>query len=59
MAAKEKASTIKVLALYDGFELDRATLWGVEFVREGEAYVAELDKDTAAAMVEAGRVKAA
>lgn len=59
MASKEKAGTVKVLALYDGLVLDRISLWGVEFVHDGAAYVAELDKDTAAAMIEAGRVKAA
>lgn len=59
MAAKEKAGTVKVLAVYDGLVLDRITLWGVDFAHDGEAYFAELDKDTAAAMIEAGRVKAA
>ena len=59
MAAKEKAGTVKVLAVYDGLVLDRITLWGVDFVHDGNAYVAELDKDAAADMIEAGRVKAA
>lgn len=67
MATKAKETsakeTVKVSAVYDGFSAQRLSLWGVDFDYEGDAkkgsYVAELDKDTAAEMIEAGRVKAA
>lgn len=63
MAAKEKNETVKVSAVYSGFSAQSLALWGVDFVYEGDAkkgsYVAELDKDTAAEMIAAGRVKAA
>jgi hypothetical protein len=60
---EKKAKTVKVQAIYTGFSQQRASLWGVDFVWEGEpkkgAYFAELDKDSAEQMMEAGRVKAA
>lgn len=60
MAPKAKADAlVKVSAIYSGFDLESITLWGVPFVKEGGVYFAELDKDTAAEMIEAGRVKAA
>ena len=56
-----KEGVVKVKAVYSGFSTERLSLWGVDFDYEGDAkdgaYFAELDKDTAAEMVEAGRVK--
>lgn len=50
---------VKVIANYDGKRNERENLWGIDFVFDGDVYVAELSKEDADAMIEAKRVKLA
>lgn len=53
--AKDK-NLVTVIAIVDYQDGERATLWGVNFVLVDGYYEAELPKDEAKLMVEAGRV---
>lgn len=58
MAKAEKGELVKVVANY-GVREDSATLWGVDFVKEGEGedqlYVALVDEETAKSLIDAKR----
>ena len=50
------AKDVKVRAVYQSND-DAATLWGIDFVKDGDDLVATLSKDDANLMVIAGRVE--
>jgi hypothetical protein len=62
MAKSDKGNLVKVIANYSVRE-DTATLWGVDFVKQGEGddakYVAEVDSETSKSLIEAGRATTA
>jgi hypothetical protein len=54
--AKLESNLVKVIAIYDGYIMDKLELWGVSFEKVGDYYEANLPKDQANEMVKAGRV---
>jgi hypothetical protein len=54
--AKLESNLINVVAIYDGFVMDKLDLWGVSFEHVGDYYEAYLPKDQANEMIKAGRV---
>ena len=54
-----KSDTVQVKAVYDLSVHGRAELWGVLFEQTDEGLFAELPKDQAQEMIDAGRVELA
>lgn len=54
VGTKASKGKVKVIANY-GVRDERITLWGIDFVQEGDKYTAELPEEQATELIDAGR----
>jgi hypothetical protein len=56
MAAQKLVKKSKYKANYSGFNSEKLVLWGFEFTKDGDDYVAELNDDEAHDLLKADKL---